>query len=197
MNYADFWKRAGAITIDSLILLPIIFLPTIVNLHSVIGIVIYQILCTTLWQAYFIIGHYKFGQTFGKFILKIKVTSLDGYSLSLIQSFQRSLVDVIYFSAFIYSYLNALSLISDDQILIKTYSKANLDIYNTFPSWYQEISRFWTFWYFASAITVLLNNKRRALHDFLGNTVVLDLKPKDIQKQVKADIEKFIRKNKY
>jgi uncharacterized RDD family membrane protein YckC len=148
-----------------------------------------------LVQIYYIFGHYRFGQTLGKYLLKIKVVSLDGCGLTLVQSIQRNIVDIIMQTATIFAYIHFLAVASDDQLINITSKELNRAISVSLPVWYNETSRFYNWWYIASIITVLLNAKRRALHDFLGNTVVIVLvssklntkmpTPKDLEKHMK------------
>jgi uncharacterized RDD family membrane protein YckC len=108
-----------------------------------------------LFYFYSIFLHYKFGQTLGKKIAQVIVVSNSDESklIGLANSFKRDSVGI---------------LISILGILVKVYH-----IDDTSFSHYLILFST-SGWLLAELVTMLFNEKRRAVHDFLGNSVVID-----------------------
>jgi uncharacterized RDD family membrane protein YckC len=110
-----------------------------------------------LFYFYSIFLHYKFGQTLGKKIAQVIVVSNSDESklIGLANSFKRDSIGI---------------LISILGALVKVYH-----IDGTPLTLSQHLILFSTSgWLLAELITMLFNKKRRAIHDFLGNSVVID-----------------------
>ena len=88
---AGFWIRAWAFLIDVLFLTVVQFLVAFVGL-MLLGDGAKDIIKsfnTALWGSYFCFCHYKWGQTIGKMIFKIKVVTVEGLPLSIMTSAWR------------------------------------------------------------------------------------------------------------
>ncbi|HLX90029.1 MAG TPA: RDD family protein [Puia sp.] len=107
-----------------------------------------------LFYSYSILLHYRFGQTLGKKIAKVIVVSNSDESqlINLWNAFKRDSVGIFF---------------SGLALLAKVY-----DIHNSFTV--ALIGYSISAWMWAELITLFFNNKMRAIHDFLGNSVVID-----------------------
>ena len=156
-KYQTFFNRLGATLIDAIIFLPVLFLSNELfgpDPEKSIG---WQIIQNGLYYAYSIIGHTLYGQTIGKKITSIKVVQNQDENklLSFRQSFMRDSIGVAIFLL---------------QILILVFNYGDTEIGE------QIISLSTLVWIVAEMVTMLFNNKRRSIHDFIANSVVIKLK---------------------
>ena len=153
-NYANLGKRLVAAIFDEIILVLVIYLteesidlPFLEN----------SILTATMYSSYFILLHHKQGQTLGKKIMSIKVVSNTNENnyISLLNSFKRDsipyLLNIFWLGAF---YLKDSSIVFQD----------NYDYYMGLTN---------IIWIALEIISPLFNNKKRAIHDLIGNSVVI------------------------
>ena len=109
MNYAGFWKRFGAILIDTIIIIPISFIigfaigfalivagmdpeslaePSIQFIFNIIGVII-------AWIYYALMECSRMQGTIGKMALGIKVTDLEGNQISFAKATGRHFGKII------------------------------------------------------------------------------------------------------
>ncbi|MCU0438086.1 MAG: RDD family protein [Raineya sp.] len=102
---------------------------------------------------YFIKSHYSSGQTIGKKLAKIKVVAFtdENRLLTFKESFMREFVPIV-------SYIIQLLL-----IFTNFYSKNTENLFDIF---------FWAY-FLLDFIVMLSNDKKRSIHDFLANSVVV------------------------
>ena len=154
-KYQTFSQRLGAGIIDGIIFLPLVFL-TPENADKSIPWIILQ---NGLYIIYSIIGHHKFGQTLGKRLTFVKVVQNNDETklLSFEQAFKRDLISIIFVVT---------------EILVIALNLAETDFG-------QIVLLFAPFiWLFAEIVTMLFNNKRRSLHDFIAASVCIDITKK-------------------
>lgn len=151
-KYQTFSQRLGAGIIDGIIFLPLVFLiPD--NADKSIFWIVFQ---NSLYLSYSIIGHHKYGQTIGKRLTFVKVVQNNNESklLSLEQSIKRDLISIIFVLA---------------ELIVIAFSLADTD--------FGQIVLFSApfIWLIAEIITMLFNNKRRSVHDYIANSVCIDI----------------------
>ncbi|MDB5193974.1 MAG: hypothetical protein JWQ96_3537 [Segetibacter sp.] len=173
-KYDTFGKRFLAGLIDGLIFLPFAIVSNRFegadnrNLYIII-MFLYIMGCTV----YVVIGHGKYGQTIGKRLMGIKVLDISeqdviGYK----RAFYR---EAVWFFAEVIGLIYLLTTVDDSngQNLNDTTYESYVDI---------TVS----VWFLLELITMFFNKKRRALHDFIAGSVVVDLnemKREDLQKR--------------
>jgi len=159
-RYKTFWRRFFASWIDSFILYIIHYLITIIITTSdYIMNDIGFLFLALLPFAYSMIFHGYYGQTFGKMVMKVKLYNKDEiHDVKFIQAFYRELIPII---IIVLSYgLNFIE-INLDNIYFMTYMGI--------------VASISLIWYLLEIFTMLFNTKRRALHDFIAGTVVLNI----------------------
>jgi uncharacterized RDD family membrane protein YckC len=176
MKYAGFWKRFGAGWIDGFaLLLPSLFL---MWLHSIsrTWAFLTELPLGFLFYAYEIYFHGRRGQTIGKRSVDIKVVSLDGSSISWRQAFLRSSVGLGLGVLYSISKFVALFKITDADY--SALSWVELAIKETELSPYiNEITAAMYVWMASEVVVLLFNRKKRALHDYIAGTVVVETHP--------------------
>lgn len=156
-KYNTFGGRLIAIIIDSIILWPITFIEAYYEDTTDRGLFItISTLSSFIIILYFAVLHAKYGQTIGKKIMRIKITDIDevtplGFKRSMIRELPWIITSVV---IVIYS------------IAQPDLNRLKLD-YNSWMS-IASIS-----WMIIELITMLSNQKRRALHDYLAKSVVI------------------------
>jgi len=163
-KYQTFWKRLCASWVDGIVFIPFIFIDTWIYNQEIssTSILIYYIFTSLSIYIYSIIMHGYYGQTVGKMALNIKLYSVSEERLGFKRSVYRDTVPIVFTLIFI--------TLQAPEIL----NGINPDTANhTFVSSiliYVIIG-----WYISEFITMLFNNKRRALHDFIAGSVVVRL----------------------
>jgi uncharacterized RDD family membrane protein YckC len=161
LKYKTGSNRIIAAFLDSLILMVVgVFLIQFLNLiESTLFLGLISFVQVTIPYLYSIYLHGKFGQTVGKYLMKIKV--YDVSEKKEISYKQAILRDIIPFASVVV--VQFISLFLNDQ--------SNGFLHSLLAA----IGAFVTIWTVLELITMLFNKKRRALHDFIANTVVLRL----------------------
>ncbi len=159
--YANFRTRLLAAIVDEIILISLVILFGFIEVNNLFVFITVSFLYSLLYSSYFIYSHCKSGKTIGKRIFSIKVVSANNEYrlLNLFQSLKREgvlllieIILIIYFS---------MEGIKKDSIQ---------EISSNYSSSVGICSLTWICIEFFSMLT---NKKRRALHDFLGNSVVI------------------------
>jgi uncharacterized RDD family membrane protein YckC len=174
MRYAGFLPRLGAILIDSLLFVPIIAVSlwTWTDASRTTAILVEVPLASAFafYNIYFI-G--RWGQTVGKMALKIRVVQVDGGSAGFVRAFCRHSIDLIFSVVTSALTIYALMSLTDGEYgmftlaqrvrLVEMKTGARIDVLN----WLSIV------WVASELIVLLLNEKRRALHDYIAGTVVI------------------------
>jgi len=161
-RYKTFWPRIMASIIDVIILYPIGLIMSFVyksGLPFTVFVAFILDICTTLAYSIYLHGYY--GQTVGKWLMKVRVLSLDETHLSMRQAVLRDSIGIA-FNVVLLAYATGpiLSGISPDSHEFGRHIPAT--IFNV------------AFVVFAlEVITMLTNKKRRSLHDYIAGSVVV------------------------
>ena len=179
--YAGFGRRLGAILLDILITLPFLM-----------GIGYVQGMSQTLYTAglvvvfififfYYIYAVKAYGASPGKHIAGIKIVKLDGTDVTWNEAILRSLVDICLMAfGFTIGYLSVMSMSADEYESLTFMTRGpRMQEYSPEMFMVQGILGF--VWPFSEPIVLLFNKRRRALHDFIGETLVIKAK---YQKQI-------------
>jgi uncharacterized RDD family membrane protein YckC len=168
-KYQTFWRRFWAGWVDSLVLLPLYFLDMFIwenhEYFSVVLLLFWYTAYSLSYMVYSILMHGKLGQTLGKMATRVKVVNISENKLSMSQAIKRDAVPL------------SLTIIAIALEAQKILSGAN--IYDP-KSFEFDASFYLTMlsslgWFAAEVITMLFNNKRRALHDYIAGSVVICL----------------------
>ena len=157
-KYSTIRRRFGALLIDSLVLLPVnVAIPflTAAFTHSAAALSVSSAIVGMISVLYNIFLHYRYGQTIGKMMMKVKVLSDSEGSINLGQSIVRTLPQLL-------PVMFAVSTSTAD------------------PA--EDPSRTFVGMVFTAAVSIFLladivvclaNEERRALHDFIAGTIVV------------------------
>ena len=164
-RFDTFWERFWAIAIDGFILNIVLQIPQFFSFpfFSTSGIIL-AIVVSNLPYVYAVLMLGKYGQTIGKMIMKVKVvdnTTEDSINYS--QSFMREVVPMVLVTTSIILNFILFSDIDFENFKISTLGY----ILMLFPSGMLAI------WSILEIVTMLFDDKNRALHDKIADTVVI------------------------
>lgn len=162
VKYSTFWRRFFANIIDGLVFIPILLIECrLFNFEFNSSDTTFQMFNSVQFVIYVIVMHGLCGQTIGKMICNVKVVDHDTErDISITQSIKRSSVDVFLTLALLIS-ITALTTTNNNDY------KILLGV-GIFSLSFASIA-----WALSEFISMLFNKKRRALHDFIGQTVVV------------------------
>ncbi|MEO6135656.1 MAG: RDD family protein [Ginsengibacter sp.] len=161
-KYRTGLKRFWAAILDGIVFLPFLLLEQWIykTTNNISFLFIWATFIVFAPILYSIILHYKYGQTYGKWVVGVKVLDInENRKLTLYQSIYRDsfYLLVAFIALFYYAVL-----------LMHTGEKGN--ILNDYSS-FADKPIFW--WTAIELITMLTNSKRRALHDFIAKSIVV------------------------
>jgi uncharacterized RDD family membrane protein YckC len=168
--YAGFWKRFCASFIDALIIVGVTFplMKTLDLYGSDRSLTIVLSVCRFLLvHMYTVYLHARFGGTLGKLAVGIRVTRPDGKRIGWNQAWRRSSVDIAI--AFLFLVFE----VDWTQVAALSWGERTTRLREVYPLWYRAIDVFQNVWIWSEVFVVLLNRRKRALHDFIGGTVVV------------------------
>jgi uncharacterized RDD family membrane protein YckC len=159
-KYKTFFPRFVALLIDSFIMLPLAILEDWFRQAEFPPLFLYFWISFTslVILGYTIMMNGFYGQTLGKMAMNVKILDVSEEPIKFKQAILRSIPDVIYRIGLV-----ILGIVFFAQDLESENVKA---VYGTFGT-------FVMIWGLADIWTFFLNDKRRALHDFIAQTVVV------------------------
>jgi len=197
LYYATWWRRFSAFWIDVIVFMPLIILQTKALRTSPRLYAAVMLPYSIIFTGYWIYCHGRWGKTIGKKLTGTYVATLDGNHISWKQAFLRSSVDIV-------------SVIVAQFALIPIYLSIPVEGYaelaprdrfelinSLWPIWYPYFSKAQQAWLWSEFIVILTNKRRRALHDFIAGTVVLQTKPSRRQDPYSMNTSKEMKKMKF
>jgi uncharacterized RDD family membrane protein YckC len=162
IKYRTFWRRFIAGFIDGLLLMPISWIGDLISSSkpSTQLVVEWAIISHSASWVYNVLMHGYYGQTVGKMITGVKVVDVSESPISLRQAFLRDSV---------YAGLCTIELIL---FLFQKFFSGNVES-PIMESLTVLVGSAGFVWFLVEVVTMLTNEKRRALHDFIAGTVVV------------------------
>jgi uncharacterized RDD family membrane protein YckC len=172
-KYKTFWPRFWAGGIDSIVFIPLMVIDHFVwKAHSSIPILliaIWHIAYSLSFSIYSILMHGKYGQTLGKMVMRVKVLDISENKLTMYQAIKRDIVLITMTT------LGVTHNIPRIMSGVNIYDPAAIK----FDFSFFILMNATMLWFLAEIVTMLFNNKRRAVHDFIARSVVIRLPQKN------------------
>lgn len=176
VQYGGFWRRAAAHLIDALILVPVVivlvlighgvetlFLPLLVA-QGCIGIA-YQLYLTT-----------RYGATFGKKAMKLRIVKIDGSAITFKEANLRYLPYALFALVTVLGNIVAFNHLPVPSIFFDaSFAQRNLMLQQHQPFWAVLASLLAIIFALIDLLTLLFHGKKRSLHDQIGETMVIKL----------------------
>ena len=196
MNYAGFWKRLAAVLIDLMVFLPLIGLYFWITSKSQTMAIAIQIPYFTLGIFYQIYFQAKWGQTIGKMATSIKVVTLDGQPISWSHAILRNSMYILIGIPQAVGGLMALKALPESQYYSLSWLLRAHELQKLSPPFVRWIGMVSQIWFWSDFCVFVLNDKKRALHDFIAGTVVIRTDPSASSMNLTADVESISKKKK-
>lgn len=171
-KFHTFGPRFWTGSVDSCILWPVGFVAVVLlsfTLPAVIAALVI-IAQNLIWLYYTVHMHARYGQTYGKMVTKVRVVDAKTEGpLSFGQALLREGVPLV----------AALGIVGYEVYVLLTATNSASAQAAIIQGGIAHQKMFWLlamlpgFWFLAEVITMLTNDKRRALHDFIAGTVVV------------------------
>jgi len=173
MQYAGFWKRVGAYWIDFVILSPLMYFSIWGSNQERLFRLYYLVpgLLFGIWYNAYLVKRY--GGTPGKLLLKIKITKLDGTPAGYREAFLRYSVMLGLSVLISIAHLTVALNMNDELYYSMEWMNRSKYMMENMPIWYSPINILLNLWIWSEFIVMLTNKKRRAIHDYIANTVVI------------------------
>lgn len=177
LRYAGFWPRLGALLWDILIMLPLSALVfwgseryRLFNL--------YYLVPGTLFSLFY--GVYLvrcFGGTPGKLIVGVRIRKVSGEPVGYRETLLRYLPEFLLGTLMSIALLISVFHMSDTEYHSLSFMERAKRTVELAPPWYTPLQIVQNVWVWGELIVLLTNRKRRALHDFIAGTVVVQTSP--------------------
>ena len=169
LKYSTFAPRFWTGAADTCVLWPIGFAITalaLLDLGPAMGVVL-MLSGQAVWLVYTVFMHARFGQTYGKMLSKVRVVDFKTENrITLKQALRRECIPIVLFSGIIgyQTYLIVSGKLTFAEIQAGALAKQDF---------FWLITSLPLLWFVAEVLTMLTNDKRRSLHDFIAGTVVV------------------------
>ena len=171
--YAGFNRRLPAILIDGLVLVLFYYLSLKLQGITIPTTILVMAFLWAFYPYYSVYFNYRYGGTLGKLAVKIRVTRPDGSKIGLREAFLRSVVDIGFAVLSLTARILAISQVDADQYLVADmWERAQL-LFPLYPALRAYVKDGSSAWGWSELFVLLLNDRRRALHDFIAGTVVI------------------------
>jgi len=186
--YAGFWRRFGAFWVDFLVFLPLIVLNGRLYdyCHSKSLAVTSFVLYSALYHVYVIYCHGRWGRTIGKLTTGIRISSLTFEPITWRQAIVRSSIDVCFTIISCVGTALAFAAMSDEAMSTNGLDRSKL-LLSLHPTWDRYANWGQQAWIWGEFVVMMTNSKRRALHDFIAGTVVVQERGVEKKKWDKDD----------
>ena len=171
--YAGFRTRLLAILIDGLVFVLFNFLFQILQGFTIPTTILVMAVNSALFPFYSVYFNYRYGGTLGKLAVRIRVTRPDGSKIGLREAFLRSVVDIGFAVLAITAEILAISQVDADQYLVVGMLERAQLLLPLYPAWKAYVNDGSSAWVWSELLVILLNERKRALHDFIAGTVVI------------------------
>jgi uncharacterized RDD family membrane protein YckC len=173
LEYAGFWRRFGAYWIDVLVFLPVIAITFILSGKSHFFYLYSLIPSASVSAAFHIYLVYRYGGTPGKLALDTRIAMLDGSAITLkAAAIRYSVLGVLSFASSLGFALAALKL-PDAQYVLLGFKERAVTLRGLAPDWQPIVTVLMNVWIWSEFLSMMLNKKRRAVHDYMAATVVV------------------------
>lgn len=174
--YAGFWARLGSLLLDGIIMMPVIFLTLYLNGlgKNIYFITFIPNFIFGLWYGIYLPK--KYGGTPGKLIVGIKIIRIDGQAIDWKESFLRYSINfaLILFSVIM---MTVCLLQADDSVYTSlSWLKQTQYLMSLSPTFFKVHTWISNIWIYGELAVLLTNKRKRAIHDFIAETVIVKAK---------------------
>jgi uncharacterized RDD family membrane protein YckC len=171
--YGGFWPRVAALLLDTLILAPFTIVITYLNIASLSNYYYTSIASLSVLLIYNIYFVKQNGGTPGKRAMGLKIVKADGTDMDWQTAFLRYVVMFLVTSLSVVITALMIGGVDTDEYDSLTWLE-KIKFLGDLGGWASTVSTVITnAWMLAGIIALVSNPKKRAVHDFIANTVVI------------------------
>jgi uncharacterized RDD family membrane protein YckC len=170
---APLWRRVSAGLVDFLLVL--VFMATfgwVCSLTKVSALVLFSPLCI-LPLIYVVLLHARYGATIGKAAFGIRVVRTDNSKIGLKEALRRSAVDGLFYAHWTLMVGIGVVSLPSESFSGQGWFSLFQELRPYFPAHFEDVDIASTVWSLSEFFTVLLNRRRRSVHDFIAGTIVV------------------------
>jgi uncharacterized RDD family membrane protein YckC len=171
-QYAGFWPRLAAAFGDGLVMAPLTMICAWAALQNTTVALVLWLPLNLLGVIYEIVFHAMRGQTLGKMLAGIRVTTLSGGPIGWRHALARGSVGIVMAVG-----TGTASLIAMSRLEPSRWSSGVFCVLQQTgplePAWGRWLAYATQVWAWSELFVLLLNKRKRALHDFIAGTVVV------------------------
>jgi uncharacterized RDD family membrane protein YckC len=171
--YGGFWKRFCAGFVDAFVILPLAYLFIWLESFDKNMAILITIPSTALFSMYHVYFNACFGGTIGKLAVGIRVTKPDGTRIGWPEAWKRSSVDIGFALLMLCVNVWALTQVNGEQYSATAFAERMHLLQSYYPSWSYIVIISRNIWIWSEVVVLLFNERKRALHDFIAGTVVI------------------------
>jgi len=171
--YAGFWKRLCAGFADAFIIMPLAFLFIWLEGFDRTLSIIITIPSSILFAMYNVYFNARFGGTPGKLAVGIRITKPDGSRINWSEAWKRSSVDLVFAAIVLIVDVWGLTQVDPEDYASLGWMERTQLVMAHAPAWYGAISIHQQVWIWSEVVVLLFNKRKRAIHDFIAGTVVI------------------------
>lgn len=175
-NLATYGSRFYAALIDSILYMSISLLSYKIQSWNTWNFSFFYLL-EFIYFSYELFLSARYGQTVGKMLLKIKIFKMDGSNIGMRESFLRLIPNLIPLLLTFIFYLYFFNQLNESFFKDSDFSELTMKFQKLNP--YSKYTLILT--YFVASlelVTMFLNKERRAVHDLIAGTIVLEKDPR-------------------
>jgi len=173
--YASTLKRAGAILVETILFLFIFYTGQTILLRN--SYLLFASFTVLLFPAVSLLNLYlltQYGADIGKLIVGIRVKKTDGKDIGFKEALLRMSVSIGFLILITLSYITIYSRIPSDEYMGLGFGERNkMFLQFTFP-FFIVINALQQYWMWSELAVMTTNRKRRAIHDFIAGTIVVN-----------------------
>ncbi|MDD5454324.1 MAG: RDD family protein [Candidatus Ratteibacteria bacterium] len=171
--YAGIGLRIPAAIIDTIIFAGLNSLILPFENYSSISYVVSRYLWAVFAIAFNVFFLVKFGATPGKLAMKIKIVKTSLEPISYKETFLRLSVNILFSVLYLIAFTIAFKSFSYGTYRVMSYLEKAKYMGSFYPHWSNYLQTFSVVWSFGLLLSILIDKKKRALHDFIAGTLVI------------------------
>lgn len=172
-TYAGFWIRSGAAIVDAALIAPLALGIFYVQTFNFALAVILAVVSSILFAMYNVYFNAVYGGTLGKLIAGIRVTMPNGGKIGWREAWYRSSIDLVFAGLFLILELTSLYRLDWEMYQSQNFNDRLDMLVDQYPAWHQTVDYANGIWVWGELIVLLLNQRKRAIHDYIAGTVVI------------------------
>jgi len=174
--YGGFWSRLGALLLDGIFIMPVVFLILYLNSFgkNIYFLTFIPNLLFALWYGIYLPK--KYGGTPGKLVVGLKIIRLDGEEIGWKEAILRYSINFVITLLGVIMMTISISHADNSVYTSLSWLKQSLYLASLAPVFFKVQMWLNNIWVYGELAVLLTNKRRRAIHDFIAGTVIVKSK---------------------